>query len=172
MNYVKDLVHKNDPILYTKLERFDFSNPQFDPIELSHTLTQTMIYNKGIGLSANQIGLPFRCFSMMTNPITVCFNPTIIDESTETVILEEGCLTYPNFYVKVKRPKIIKVRYFEPNGEVQTKKFIGMTARIFQHELDHLNGEKFTRTCSRLVLDMAIKKSNNLGMNYTIKDFM
>lgn len=172
MNYIRQLVDKNDEVLYKKIERFDFSNPSIDPIELSHILTQTMIYNKGIGLAANQIGLPYRCFAMMTNPITVCFNPVVIDESTETVILEEGCLTYPNFYVKVKRPKVIKVRYFEPNGNVQTKKFIGMTARIFQHELEHLNGEKFTRTCSRVALEIAVKKSNKLGMNYTIKDFM
>jgi len=60
--------------------------------------------------------------------------------------MDEGCLSYPGVYVKIKRPRFIRVRFKDPYGNVCTKKFDGMAARVFQHELDHLNGiEYFTR---------------------------
>jgi peptide deformylase len=69
-----------------------------------------MLYNDGLGLSANQIGLPYRAFAIKAEKIIVCFNPRIVDYSEETIYLEEGCLSYPNLYIKVKRPKKIKIR--------------------------------------------------------------
>jgi peptide deformylase len=169
---ILELVKAQDLGLRQNLPKFDFLNPPTDPIQLARDLAETMIAKNGIGLAANQVGLPHRVFVMKSNPILACFNPLIIDFSEEQNLLEEGCLTYPNFFIKVKRSSIIKVRYTEPNGNIETKKFIGMTARIFQHELDHLNGVIFTQKCSRLSLELAIKKANKLGMNYTIKDFI
>lgn len=158
MDLVRPLVDKNNDILYQKTERFDFTNPPIDPSELAHILAQTMIVNNGIGLAAPQVGLPHRAFVMMGKPIFCCFNPIVVDTSSEQIYLEEGCLTFPGLIVKVKRPKMIRARYTEPNGQTVTKKFIGMTARVFQHELDHLNGILFTQRANSYHLEKAKKK--------------
>lgn len=157
-DFVRPLVNNTDQILYAKTERFDFSNPPIDPSELAHILAQTMIANNGIGLAAPQIGLPYRAFVLTGKPIMCCFNPIIVDTSSEQIYLEEGCLSFPNLIVKIKRPKIIRARYTMPNGETVTNKFIGMTARIFQHELDHLNGVVFTQRANSYHLEKARKK--------------
>lgn len=138
-----DLIPKDHDLLRTKLEPFDFSNPPTDPIQLAKDLTETMLHHNGIGLAANQVGLPYRVFVIKSNPVLACFNPKIVSQSGEEIELEEGCLTFPNYYVKIRRPKQIRVRYTYPNGETVTQIYDGMTARIFQHELDHLNGVLF-----------------------------
>jgi peptide deformylase len=154
---IQELVDKNDSILKREMKPFDFSNPPVDPVVLYNDLAETMIENGGIGLSANQVGLPYRFFVMRSEEIIGCFNPKIVDFSSEQVILEEGCLSYPNLYVKIKRPKIIKVRYTLPNGETVTRKFDGITARCFQHELDHLNGIVYTKRANKIHLEQANK---------------
>jgi len=154
------LVDKNDPVLIKSCENFDFNNPPFDPVEFSQKLIKCMYDNGGIGLAANQVGVPYRVFGMRGNPENfVCFNPRIVDQSTEQIVLEEGCLTFPGLLVKIKRPKIIKVRFQSPHGEVFTKKFIGMTARIFQHELDHLDGILFFNKANRFHREQAFRKA-------------
>lgn len=152
------LISNTEPLLHTKLEPFDFANPPVDPIELARTLAEEMIKENGIGLSANQIGLAHRVFVLTGNPITCCFNPIIVDSSSEEVYLEEGCLSYPDLWIKIKRPRTIKVRYTQPNGEVVTKKFDGITARAFQHEMDHLEGIDFRKRATRYHLELAQKK--------------
>lgn len=152
------LVSHDHPLLSTKLEDFDFANPPVDPVALSHQLAELMMRSRGVGLSANQAGLPHRVFVMASNPIVVCFNPRLVDVGEEQVILDEGCLSYPGLAVKVKRAKNIKVRYTQPNGEVVTQKFTGLTARIFQHELDHMNGENFINRAGPLAKQRAMDK--------------
>jgi peptide deformylase len=155
---ILNLVNKNDPILKTELEHFDFSNPPTDPIELAHDLAQTMIDRKGIGLAANQVGLPYRVFVISGEQILACFNPRIVDYSSEQVYMIEGCLSHPGLAIKVKRPSTIKVRYTQPNGETKTEKFQGLTARVFQHELDHLNGIVHINRASLIHKEQAFKQ--------------
>ena len=81
-------------------------------------------------------------------------------------------MTYPGLIVKVKRPRIIRVRYASPTGEITTEKYQDMTARIIQHELDHLNGITLGNRVSRLHLEMAIKKAKKRGHNYRIGDLL
>ena len=154
---IHELVDKHHPILKTELEKFDFKNPPTDPIQLAHDLAETMLDKGGIGISANQIGLPYRAFAMMAEQIIVCFNPILLSTSDEQIVLEEGCLSYTNLFVKIKRPQNIRVRYTEPNGNVITEKFGGMTARIFQHELDHLDGVIYTNRANKIHLEQARK---------------
>lgn len=134
------LVGCYDPILRSELPKFNFDDPPIDPTELAHILVKAMLTEGGVGLSANQIGLPYRVFAIASDPCLVCFNPIIVDESSEKVLLDEACLSFPGISMKIKRPQIIKVRFRQPNGEVITEKYGGMTARVFQHEIDHLNG--------------------------------
>lgn len=140
---ILDLVPRDHALLTTELETFDFSNPPTDPIQLAKDLTETMLHHNGMGLAANQVGLPYRVFVIKANPVIACFNPKIVSINGEHVELEEGCLTFPNYYVKIRRPKQIRVRYTQPNGNIVTHIYDGMTARIFQHELDHLDGVLF-----------------------------
>ena len=145
------------------MEDFDFQNPPLDPAKIAHILARTMIEQKGLGLAAPQIGLPVRAFVMMSNPVLCCFNPKIVDRTSKMIILEEVCLTFRNLVLYIERPEIIKVRYTLPNGETVTQKLIGMSSRIFQHELDHLNGILFTSRVSSLKLDIAKRKAAKLN---------
>lgn len=158
---IHKLVPSNDPILKQSVVPFDFSNPPTDPIQLAHDLAETMIENNGLGLSANQMGLPYRAFAIKAEKIIVCFNPRIVDYSEETIYLEEGCLSYPNLYIKVKRPRKIKIRYTEPNGNVVTKQFDGLTARVIQHEYDHMEGITYMQRANRIHLEQAKKKQKS-----------
>ena len=151
-------VGNNNPLLKQVMEEFDFSNPPTDPLELVSIMAQVMIDNGGIGLAANQIGLPYRAFVLYADELIPVFNPKIVDFSEEMIILEEGCLSYPGLFVKIKRPRQIRARYTEPNGVVVTKTFTGMTARAFQHECDHLNGIIHTSRANRYHREQALKR--------------
>jgi peptide deformylase len=118
-----------------------------------------MYENNGIGLAANQVGVPYRIFAMRGSPQNfVCFNPRIVQAAAENIILEEGCLSFPGLIVKVKRPRHVRVRFQTPNGDTRTETFIGMTARIFQHEYDHLEGKLYFNRASRYHREIALKK--------------
>jgi peptide deformylase len=113
----------------------------------------------GIGLAANQVGVPYRIFAMRGAPENfVCFNPRIVQPSAEQISLEEGCLSFPGLVVKVKRPRHVRVRFTTPNGDTRTETFIGMSARIFQHEMDHLEGRLYFNQVSRYHREAALKK--------------
>jgi peptide deformylase len=92
----------------------------------------------------------------------VCFNPRIVDVSTEELLLDEVCSSFLQLAVPVRRPKKIKVRYSEPNGETKTAVFEGMTARYFMHELDHLDGKLYTDGANKFHLDRAKRKQKIL----------
>lgn len=164
---IYDLVDFNDPILRTNLGAFDFSNPPVNPTELVTNLLETMNEKGGIGLSANQVGLPYRVFVMRGDPNFACFNPRIVDTSNELMEFEEGCLTFPGMSIKIKRPRALKLRFAMPNGEVTTKTFSGLTADCVQHEISHLNGEFFFDGIGRLKMERIIKEAKKLGRDYT-----
>ena len=169
---ILQLVEPDNPILLKDTPPFDFQNPPVDPIQLARDLYETMVEHKGLGLAAPQVGLPYRVFALYAVPGIVCFNPRVVDSTTEEIALEEGCLTYPNLVLSIKRPRRIKVRYFEPNSNVVTKVLDGMTARCFLHELDHLNGIMYTRKANRIHLERALRKKKQLDRQYKreIKD--
>jgi len=89
-----NLVEPSHSLLRTKLEKFDFNNPPVDPVELGIDMLAHMRYYGGIGLSANQLGLPYRVFVMEGEPGFVCFNPVITASAGEDILLDEGCLTF------------------------------------------------------------------------------
>ena len=130
--------------------------------EMKDNLIETMEHYNGIGLSANQCGVMERVFVMYSDvkkkEIIACFNPKIVTESDEEIFMNEGCLTYPGLWLKVKRPDGIEVTYEDENGEKQEKAMFGLEGRIFQHEYDHMMGTNFTQKVSKLRLDMARKR--------------
>lgn len=140
---------------------FDFENPPMDPQELVDQLADFMCKNRGVGLAANQVGLPWTVF-VMGNPtdrenVIAVFNPILVDTFGEEVYIEEGCLSYPGLFVKVKRPSGIRVRYTTAEGVTDTIKFEGFTARVFQHELDHLNGIDYRKRANYYHYQKALK---------------
>lgn len=138
---------------------FNFASPPIDPIQLANDLVKTMYEYNGVGLAANQVGIPYKVFCMRGMPENlVCFNPRIVTYSNETIELEEACLSFPGLIVKIKRPQHIRARFQLPNGETVTKQYTGMTARIFQHELDHLEGKLYYTRASRVTRDLAFKR--------------
>lgn len=154
---IYDLVPSTAEVLREPCVPFDFNNPELNAEELAESLLETMEAKNGIGLAANQIGLPYRVFAVKGDPF-VCFNPRIVDTSDGTKLLEEGCLTYPGLYVKIKRPTAIRVRFQNYKGETLTEKYTGLTARIIQHEIGHLDGEVFFNKASRFHRDQAMRR--------------
>tara|TARA_R110000772_G_scaffold66361_1_gene147785 strand:- start:273 stop:740 length:468 start_codon:yes stop_codon:yes gene_type:complete len=125
-------------LLKTRIEPFDFREPPVDPGELSIEMYRFMLESGGIGLAANQIGLPHRIFVMY--PSIVCYNPSVIFYSQEQTLMHEHCLSYPGKQVRIKRPTDVYVTYQDSVGQFVNRTFDGIHARVFQHELDHLNG--------------------------------
>jgi len=133
-----------------------------DRKQIKEDLFETMDNFKGIGLSGNQVGIMERVFVMYSNftkrEKIVCFNPKITFESETQELMDEGCLSFPGLWLKVKRPSWIEVEYENENGEVIKDTFTDLTARVFQHEMDHMEGVDFTKKVSRLRLDRARKR--------------
>ena len=140
------------------LEDFDFKNPQVDPVNLSSSMVALMRKESGYGLAANQLGLPLKMFVMEGEPAYAIFNPRITYTGEEEIILDEGCLSYPGMTLKVKRPRFMRARFQDPYGDYVTRQYDGITARVFQHEFDHLLGVDFTRKVSKIKRQMALKK--------------
>lgn len=157
-----DLVPAHWPILSQPLKDFDFSDKSIDTVALASKLVETCRKYNGLGLSANQCGLPHRVFVMGANDEYVAyFNPKVLFQDGEKH-MEEGCLTIPYLMLKITRPEVIKVEYQDYNGEVRQKMFAGMTARCFLHELDHMNGIMYTSRVKPLALQFAMKKMQKL----------
>lgn len=151
-----------DPILSKPIANFDFDYPPISPSDLSIQLLKEMNKTYGVGLSSNQLGLPYRVFAMRGYPENlVCFNPKIVYYSDNIISMEEACLSFPGMIIKVKRPSEIRARFQTPSGMVVTKKFEGLTARTFQHEMDHMDGILFFNRANRYHREKALKGYNN-----------
>jgi peptide deformylase len=157
------LLKEGDRFLDEPLPEFDFSNPPVDPNAFASSLVETCIKNRGLGLSANQCGFPYRVFVAGAEDNYVAyFNPKVLSMSKEETLGDEGCLSFPNLFLKVYRPNSIQVEYQDFNGEKHTARFDGMTARIFMHELDHMNGITFNHRTKPMALKSGIDKRNKL----------
>jgi peptide deformylase len=151
-----------DPILREKIPDFDFGNTDIDPKELEKQMLELMYAHDGIGLAANQVGVRARMFVMghKDNPESgmAFFNPMIV-ANTETIEdLEEGCLSFPGIYVKIKRPSAIKARWQNSSGEWEEGEFDGYNCKCFLHEFDHLEGITYQDRVSSLKWALATKK--------------
>lgn len=149
-------------ILRQTIEKYEFDNSVYDPIQLEKDLIQTMLANDGIGLAAPQVGLSLRVFVMghQDNPeaAQAFFNPAVVAAVDEVEDLEEGCLSFPGIYVKIKRPVKILARWQNSKGEWQESEFDGYNCKCFLHELDHLEGIVFQDRVSALKWAAAVKQ--------------
>lgn len=167
----RELVAYNDPILRTPTPAWNFKFPPMDIFKLGNELNDSIKEHRGLGLSSPQLGLPYRIFVMgLDNQIVMFVNPYIISQSSETELQEEGCLSFPGLNLMIRRSTSIEIDYQDYNEQWHVKTFKGLTARIFAHEMDHLDGITFTQKCSRLKLEMAVKKAAKNDNFYKIKD--
>ena len=143
-----------------------------DRKELSEAMFDTMKKYGGIGLSANQVGLPFNMFVLGDHPEVeknlkmTCFNPMIISSSVEEETMKEGCLTFPFVFLNITRPRKVVVKYEDENGDLKEGSLDGMISRVFQHEHDHMLGKTFVDGVSKMKLDMAYKKAQKQMNRY------
>ena len=140
------LTPNTHPILHERIEKCSYN---LDRVEISKILKDNMIHHKGVGLSANQLGINERVFVMIRdleyNEILTCFNPRIIKQSRKQVVMEEGCLSYPKLFLDISRPSSIIVRYEDEGKTIIKRRLEGFIGRIFQHEYDHMEGIDFTQ---------------------------
>ena len=155
-----ELIKAPNEFLEKQVKPFDFKN--MDAEKISKDMVDTMLKYKGIGLASNQVGLDAQIFVMgEENPITV-INPIITEVGPERVEMEEGCLSFPGLYFKVKRPAVVSVQYLDTKQKECIIKLEGFHARVFLHEYDHLQGITFDQRVSKLRLEMAKKKQEKL----------
>lgn len=164
---IKPIVLLPDAILRKPsepIERFDD-----ELARLASDMTETMYDAPGIGLAAVQVGVLRQMLVVDVskdednqNP-EVFINPTIVQESDERSIYDEGCLSVPEYYAEIERPAAIKVNYLDLSGKQQTIEADGLMATCLQHEIDHLNGVLFIDYLSKLKQNMVIKKFTKLA---------
>ena len=134
-----------------------------DERKLMDDMLETMYAANGIGLAAIQIGIPKRIIVMdiskdgNKNPLFFV-NPIIKNKDKEKTTYEEGCLSVPNYFAEVDRPKYCEVEYLDYNGKKKILKADGLLATCIQHEMDHLEGILFIDYLSKLKKTMIVKK--------------
>ena len=162
------LLPPNDPRVLSGIEEFNIDifkeDEKIELKEFVDNMFETMKKYGGIGLSANQVGKPYRMFVMGDHPNIskgkkwVCINPKITNVTQDLIRYKEGCLTFPFLFLDIERPQDISVEYLDENLEKKEEHMTGIVARCFQHEFDHMQGIVFTEHVSKLKLDMAMKK--------------
>ena len=155
---IKKLIPCYDTLLHEKVQKCSYN---LDRSKISCCLHENMYHYKGIGLSANQIGISERVFVMIldleTQETVTCFNPKILKYSKDKVVMEEGCLSYPDEYIDIERPVSVVVKYEDEGKQIHKVKLEGLSARVFQHEYDHMNGIDFTQRSINSSKELTLK---------------
>jgi len=157
------LFNENYEMLKEVMPEYTEQLPNSFMSRLCQQLRMTMRKYGGIGLSANQCGVKARVFVLGAGDFQIsCINPKVIERSAETLKQDEGCLSYPGLFVKVQRPSWIQVEFTDESGKTVQMRLEGLTARCFEHELDHMNGVRFVEHVGSLALKMAKQKQEKL----------
>lgn len=166
------IVAYGDTVLKKVAEGISPQSADFDLKKLVADMYETMYNANGVGLAAPQIGMSIRVFiidsTLMhedeTQGIKRAFiNPTLISETGEEWAYEEGCLSIPDILDKVYRKPDIVMHYFDEEGNEHEEAFTGLTARVMQHEYDHLEGVLFTDHLSMMKKAAWRNRLNNIS---------
>ena len=141
--------------------------------KLMDDMLETMYNANGIGLAAIQVGVPKRIIvidlSKDKNKKPMYFvNPIIKNKHTEKSLYEEGCLSVPEQFAEIERPRKCEVEYLDYDGKKQLLKAEGLLATCIQHEMDHLEGILFIDYLSKLKKSMIIKKLSKIKVKREI----
>jgi len=129
--------------------------------KISDLMYRTMKKANGLGLAANQVSVGIRMFVMYGEMTLI--NPKIIEASPVMQLVEEGCLSFPNLFMKLQRPESVVVEYYNKNLEKQVDRFEHIWAQCIQHEIEHLDGICFVDKVSKMKLDYYRKKQRKLN---------
>jgi len=165
-----ELIPPTDPRVLTLIAPFDEKilkeQDNLSPKEFADNMFETMFNYGGLGLSANQVGKPYRMFVMGGHPQIeqgkkrVCYNPTVKGYSKETIRFREGCLSFPYLFLDIERPRAVAIEYYDENMTKVEENLTGISSRVFQHEYDHMQGVIFTERVSKFKLKWAMDKRN------------
>ena len=168
------LVNEKDPILKKVMPHFNFDDPITNPVELVEEMHRVRKEDGGIGLAAPQIGVETRVVVIGMGGLQsegtedfakAFFNPEVTEFSETQEYMIEGCLSFPGLFVKVKRPSEITFTYDDEDGTKFYDHLSGITARILQHEIDHLDGITFDTKANRIHL-LKAQKDRKLSKRY------
>ena len=159
---IKKLITVPNEILRKKSEKIEKVGK--NEKNLIKNLFDTMYASKGIGLAAIQIGVPKRIVVIDVSnkeqekkPICL-INPIIFKKSSETSVYEEGCLSIPNTFIEIERPKKVWIEYIDQNGKKNKIICDGLLSTCAQHEIQHCDGKLIIDFLSKLKKDFLIKK--------------
>ena len=139
--------------------------------KLIDDLFETMHHSNGIGLAAVQVGILKRVLVVDVSSKNekkqpmVLINPVIKNLSDEMSFYEEGCLSIPETFIEIERPKICEVEYIDEKGSKKNLKCDGLLSTCIQHEINHLDGKLIIDHLSRLKKDFIIKKISKIKKN-------
>jgi len=138
-------------------------------IKIAEKMIEIMKKAPGVGLAANQIGILKKIITVhifneekKINKTYALFNPIIKSYSKETIVMEEGCLSFPKQFIDIERPSSIEIEYLDQNNNLIKEEKEGYEARILQHEVDHLYGKLFVDYLSTLKKNKIIKRVQKL----------
>ena len=183
---IREIIEVPDPRLKTISTPVDTFDEELKALVAD--MFETMYAANGIGLAAIQVGVPRRVLVIDLQPEDpdaepeectahgghshthqplkkeprVFVNPEILDPADEFNTYQEGCLSVPEIYADVDRPKACRVRWQDLDGQVHEEEMEGLLATCIQHEMDHLEGILFIDHLSRLKRSMALKKLDKL----------
>ena len=181
------IVAYGDPVLRKVAVAIDATYPDLE--KLIANMKETMYNASGVGLAAPQIGKAIRLFLIDASPFAedddlseeertvlksfnkVFINPKILEEEGEEWIFNEGCLSIPDVREDVSRQPKITIEYQDENFTVHTEALEGLTARVFQHEYDHIEGILFTDKLSTLKKRIIKKKLENISKGKISADY-
>jgi len=172
------IIAYGDPIL--RKEAKDYPEGSEDLTALVENMFETMYKANGVGLAAPQIGKSHRIFVMDTLKMgdeehtgvkRVFINPEILDEYGEPWTFEEGCLSIPDVRADVERPEQLTIRYFDELWNEHEEEFDDVTARVVQHEYDHLDGVLFTDYLKGLKKQVLRSKLVNISKGIVKVDY-
>ena len=160
-------ISKDLSLLYKLTQPWNFLTPAFELRPIALDMIALMYKKEGFGLSANQVGLPYSFFCMRGQSADFfIINPRIVDAKGELVDDLEGCLSYPGLGIKQKRWLEVRLRFAGLDGQTRTQVFKGLTSRVVQHEMNHLEGVPWWHV-SKLKFDIAKKKAHGRGWDYS-----
>jgi len=145
-------------------------------------LFETMKEADGVGLAAPQVGRSLRVlvvdgrdcvenYPYLKGFVRAMINPEVLEESEETVVFNEGCLSVPDIHCDVSRPAKIKVKYLDENLQEHVEEFDRFAARMVQHELDHLDGVMFVDKVAPIRKKLISSKLHNISRGKVRTDY-
>jgi peptide deformylase len=166
-----------DPVLRKVASDIDINKYEALP-ELIDNMFESMYNAEGVGLAAPQVGLSIRLFVVDLSPLgknepelaefkKAFINAKITERSGDEELMEEGCLSIPGIHEEVYRKNYIRIQYLDLDGNAHNEEYTGYTARVLQHEYDHLDGIMFTDYCSPLKKRLLKRKLSDISKGIT-----